>query len=173
MGSRPGEASRRLMMSAVLSNFSEAIAVLFQSFRLAFVLPAFIFWSLNAFFVLPILPQQEYLKQWFNGKPGNQLAALIALSFLSGYFLAIVNIWLIRLFEGYHWKDSPLARRLIADKRDEKQELESPLRRIGELEAIRRAYPRTDERRRQAFKELELLQFGIEPETIQELHERF
>lgn len=161
------------MISAVISSFSEAIAALFQSFRLAFVLPAFLFWVLNVVFIFPTLPQTGYIKWISDRQSSSQLALMVALSFLLGYFLMIINIWLIRLFEGYHWNELWFAQALIKKQTAEKDNLEAPLLRFKELEQII-ADPstRTKEFDKAVAELFSYSRHGV-TERIQELNERF
>ena len=161
------------MMNAILSGFSEVIAFLLQSFRLAFVVPAFIFLGLNAFFILPALPPTKYSEQFFHLKPTDQLLLIAGASFLFSYFLSILNLWIIRLFEGYHWRDTGIGKYLVARKQAEKQWwMDLLLERVKKVLSMQ-DLPMKDPRRQQSADDLEEIESVIEPLVNQILQERY
>jgi len=92
---------------------SDLLALLLQALRLSAILPAAVFVTLNAIFVLPQLRGTEvydtlqcYSSSFFWGS----LAVVAVL--LIGYSLAVLNISIIRLFEGYPLLAFSLGRRL-------------------------------------------------------------
>lgn len=94
------------MTSAILATLSDVVGFLAQSFKLAAVFPAFIFTFLNEVLILPHLPQRGLVAELaaldFSGK----VVVAVAFALLLGYTLTIVNIPLIRLFEGYPFRDT-------------------------------------------------------------------
>lgn len=103
-------------MSTVLGSLSEIATSLFQSLRLSYVVPAFIFWGLNAVFILPKLPNEisAFIKQIAKTFALEPVALISVLSLLSGYFFYVLNTSIIRWFEGYPWTSSLLIK-WIAD----------------------------------------------------------
>ena len=161
------------MMSAVMSSFSEGITFMLQSFRLAFVLPSFIFLSLNAFFIVPTLPKTAYRDQFLKLELNDQFVIILAFSFLLGYSLSIINIWLIRLFEGYHWRDTWPGKMLIRRKRAEKDWWENFLdEKINELFSVKEMSI-DDPRRKEVMAGKSDLKNEIEPLVTQLLQSRF
>lgn len=113
-------------MTTVLGSLSELATSLFQSFRLSYVIPAFVFWTLNALFILPNIPLDArnflaHLSQPFMLQP---VALLSILSVLGGYFLYVLNTPIIRLFEGYPWRESRIGEKKIEWHRRRRQELD-------------------------------------------------
>jgi hypothetical protein len=92
------------MTSAILATFSDVIGFLAQSFRLAAVFPAFVFVVLNEILIVPHLPQKGLIAQIAALDLSGQLVIAAVCSLLLGYTLTVVNIPLIRLFEGYPWR---------------------------------------------------------------------
>lgn len=161
------------MMNAILSGFSEVIAFLLQSFRLAFVAPSFIYLALNAYFILPALPPTAYSKQFMGLKSVDQLLLIGGASFLLGYFLTILNLWIIRLFEGYHWRDTKPGKYLIARNQAEKQWwMDLLLERVRKVLSMQ-DLPMRDPRRQQSADELEEIQSVIEPLVNRNLQESY
>lgn len=105
-------------MSTVLSSLSEIATSLFQSLRLSYLLPAFIFWVLNAVFIFPSLPEdfRNFLARLLTPFKLEPVTLIFALSLLSGYFLYVLNTNIIRWFEGYPWKECCLIRWLAEKK---------------------------------------------------------
>jgi hypothetical protein len=105
-------------MNTVLGSISEIIVSLFQSLRLSYVAPAFIFWAFNAIFIIPNLPKWLRLALSHTVTPLKlePLSIITVLSLLGGYFLYVLNIQIIRWFEGYTWKGRPLLGQLEAWK---------------------------------------------------------
>ena len=124
------------MLSTVFSSVSEFTTFLLQSFRLSFVLPALIFNYANIY-ALPYLLEENEIARAVSGLPLNtKLAYIIAASLILGYFLSIINIWLIKLYEGYHWKDFFPGTYLVKAKR---REYESILRLYEQKNVIPRS----------------------------------
>ena len=92
------------MTGAILATFSDVIGFLAQSFKLAAVFPAFVFVFLNEILILPHLPQKGLVAQVATHDLSGKLVIAAVCSLLLGYILSIVNIPLIRLFEGYPWR---------------------------------------------------------------------
>lgn len=107
-------------MSTVLGSLSEIAAALFQSLRLSYIVPSFLFWGLNAIFILPILPSEvrELLQQIARTFALQKAALVMVVSLLTGYFLYVLNVPLIRWFEGYHWFEWPLLKTVAEEKRN-------------------------------------------------------
>lgn len=121
-------------MSTVLGSLSEIAASLFQSLRLSYIVPAFIFWGLNVVFILPSLPSevQDFLCQVAKSFGLQKVSSVTIISLLTGYFLYVLNVPVIRWFEGYHWFEWPLLRTLAAEKTSRHQSYK--LRLIADLE---------------------------------------
>lgn len=121
-------------MSTVLGSLSEIAASLFQSLRLSYIVPAFIFWGLNAVFILPSLPSevQDFLRHVANTFALQKVAFITIVSLLTGYFLYVLNVPVIRWFEGYHWFEWPLLKIVAAEKTSHHQSYK--LRLASELE---------------------------------------
>lgn len=92
-------------MSPIFTNLSEIATSLFQSIRLSFIIPSFIFWSLNVLFIYDVLPAslKEFIRRLINTFSLDTLSLITILSFVSGYFLFVLNTPIIRWFEGYPW----------------------------------------------------------------------
>lgn len=161
------------MMSAVMSSFSEGVTFMLQSFRLAFVLPSFIFCGLNALFIVPALPKTEYGNQFLKLDSENQIVIVLAVSFLLGYFLSVVNIWIIRLFEGYHWRDTKPGIWLIQRKQVEKEWWKSFLQKRSEAIFSASQLPTNDPQWQEAFNGKKELKTIIDPMITDLLNSKF
>jgi len=100
------------MTSAVIATLSDVVGFLAQSFKLAAVFPAFIFTLLNEFLILPHLPKKGIVAELVNLNLSSKFVIAVVVALLLGYTLTIVNIPLIRLFEGYPFRDTWYGRRL-------------------------------------------------------------
>jgi len=107
------------------------IGFLAQSFKLTAVFPAFIFALLNEWLILPHLPQRGLVVELVVLDLSGQLVIAAAFALLLGYTLAIVNISLIRLFEGYGWRETRYGRGLTELQEARRQML---MKRILSLE---------------------------------------
>ena len=94
------------MTSAVLATLSDVVGFLAQSFKLAAVFPAFIFALLNQLIILPHLPQKGIVADLVALDLSGKFVIAVIAALLLGYTLTIVNIPLIRLFEGYPFRDT-------------------------------------------------------------------
>jgi hypothetical protein len=112
------------MTSAILATFSDVIGFLAQSFRLAAVFPAFIFVLLNEVLILPRLSQEGLVEQLVALDVAGKLVIAAVCSLLLGYTLTIVNIPLIRLFEGYPWRTTWLGGFFVRRQEARRKELE-------------------------------------------------
>lgn len=112
------------MTSAILATFSDVIGFLAQSFRLAAVFPAFIFVFLNEILILPHLPQKGLVAQVATHDLSGKLVIAAVCSLLLSYTLSIVNIPLIRLFEGYPWRATWLGDLFVERQQSRRKELE-------------------------------------------------
>jgi len=177
-------------MNTVLGSLSEIAAALFQSLRLSYVVPAFLFWGLNAIFILPNLP--PWVRQPLHQIAktfGLQKATMVTIaSLLTGYFLYVLNVQVIRWFEGYQWFEWPLLKSLAEEKRschqryrlrlvsELKKQLELRKREISKWEAKKADFRIEDPKRQKIFQrtaqletELEVFQ-AIKTKNIQYLY---
>ncbi|MEZ4614356.1 MAG: hypothetical protein R2867_02415 [Caldilineaceae bacterium] len=83
---------------------TEIFSSLFQSFKLVAVLPAFLFVHLNYSVFYSAISGENIWSIIFAIHSSDNIVAIIILSFLIGYFLSILNLPLIRFFEGYPWR---------------------------------------------------------------------
>lgn len=94
-------------MSPIFTNLSEIATSLFQSIRLSFIIPSFVFWFLNALFIYDILPfpLKELTRRLIGIFSLDSFTLVTVLSLVGGYFLFVLNTPIIRWFEGYPWRD--------------------------------------------------------------------
>jgi hypothetical protein len=161
------------MVNTVLSSVSEVIAYLLQSFRVPYVAPSFLFLILNFYIILPELPKTTFSNEFSLLVPKDQMLLIVGLSFLLGYFLSILNLWIIRLFEGYHWWGTRLGKYLILCKRAERDDLKQIIKdRLEQNSKITENLPLMHPLRIAIANEIEEVRL-IEPLVTQKLEERY
>ena len=154
------------MSSAVFSTLSDVVSFLAQSFRLAAVVPAFIFVFLNEVIIFPQLPPRGFIEVMHGLGMQDQILVAVVLALIIGYIMEIINIPLIKLFEGYplmftrlgeHLQRKQIRRRMqiyeiterLVNKRD---------KRIRELKEKQKCYPINDKRREFIYQEIHRLE---------------
>lgn len=115
------------MLATTFKTLSEFVSFLAQSFKLAAIVPAFVFLLLNQVVILPLLPGTDVIADFLMWSISYKFTLLTVLAFLLGYTLTILNIPLIRLFEGYPWCNTWYGQRLIKRKLLQKQTLQIEL----------------------------------------------
>lgn len=100
-------------MSVLVKTLSDIIALLLQALRLSVVLPAIVIVGLNTAFVWPMFEGTNlFAGLTKNGSAFPQLLILGLMVLLIAYFLSVLNIPIIRFFEGYTWLPTYIGRRL-------------------------------------------------------------
>ena len=100
-------------MTTFIKAISDLLALLLQALRLSAVLPAAVFVALNLIFVLPQFEGTEVYHTFQSYSSSFSWGSLALLAILLiGYVLAVLNIPIIRLFEGYPLLAFGLGRRL-------------------------------------------------------------
>jgi hypothetical protein len=154
------------MTSAVLSTFSDVVSFLAQSFKLAAVIPAFAFAFLHELVIFPHLPQRGLIGQVADLDVSGKAIVAGVFSLLIGYTLTIINVPLVRIFEGYPWRWTFFGRLLTDCQQARLEKLEKAntagavqLRKaIAQLKEEARAYEVGHPRRERIYKEWETLE---------------
>jgi hypothetical protein len=93
-------------MNAILSSLSELVKYIADLFRLSTVFPAFVFILLNQLFIVPYFKNLPLFNKLASLDLKDQALIGAALAILGGYVLSAIEVPIVRLFEGYPWKDS-------------------------------------------------------------------
>lgn len=100
-------------MTTFVKAISDLLALLLQALRLSAILPAAVFVTLNLIFVVPQFEGTEFYETFQSYSTSFSWGSLAVLAILLiGYALAVLNIPIIRLFEGYPLLAFRLGRRL-------------------------------------------------------------
>jgi len=91
-------------MSVFVKTLSDIVALVLQALRLSVLLPAAVFVGLNAVFVFPQFKDTLLLQALQSNETEYPATILLLMAVLIvAYALAVLNIPIIRLFEGYPW----------------------------------------------------------------------
>jgi len=171
------------MTSAVLSTFSDVVSFLAQSFKLAAVIPAFAFAFLHELVIFPYLPQRGLIAQVADLDVSGKAIVAGVFSLLIGYTLTILNVPLVRIFEGYPWRWTFFGRLLTDCQQARLEKLEKAntagavqLRKaIAQLKVEARAYEVGHPRRERIYKEWETLEeiLGQEERLCADVRRRY
>ena len=146
------------MSSAVFSTLSDVVSFLAQSFRLAAVVPAFIFVFLNEVIILPQLPPRGFIEVIQGLGMQDQILVAVVLALIIGYIMDIINIPLIKLFEGYPFVFTRLGKCLQCKQRKKKEGLERLLHQleleIKDMQSSMKRYSLQDPRRKLQYQNI-------------------
>ena len=122
------------MTSAVISTLSDLVSFLSQSFKLAAVFPAFIFVCINEFCILPMLPESPFICEFDSLSITAKLLIAVLFALVIGYTLTIINVPLIRLFEGYPFFNTWYGKLMRQWHKERAKELERRVQEFSKLE---------------------------------------
>ncbi len=89
-------------MSVFVKTLSDIVALFLQALRLSVVIPSFILVGLNIAFIVPLFEQTRVYELLQEHKPLFPVAVVVLFFVLLGaYVLAVLNVPIIRFFEGY------------------------------------------------------------------------
>lgn len=95
-------------MNAIINSLAELIKTFTDSFRLSAVFPALLFIFLNWVFVLPYFEQWPKVQEVLNQELWNQALIIAFLTLFAGYTINAIEVPIVRFYEGYLWRDSPI-----------------------------------------------------------------
>jgi len=91
-------------MSTFVKAFSDVVALFLQALRLSAILPAFIWVGLNVSVVVPLVRETRlYRIVQQSVSPISSSLIVVSLVLLVAYALGVLNVPIIRFFEGYTW----------------------------------------------------------------------
>jgi len=100
-------------MSVFVKTLSDLVALLLEALRLSVLLPASVLVGLNVAFVLPLFKDTRiYHALRLDGVDFPLTIIILTAVLIIAYTLAILNIPIIRFFEGYPWLTYPWGKRL-------------------------------------------------------------
>ncbi len=101
-------------MPVFVKTLSDIVALFLQALRLAVVLPSIILVGLNLTFVWPLFEDIPALQRWIGEDISTTTMTILAvfLTLLSSYILVVLNIPIIRFFEGYPLLPTKIGKRL-------------------------------------------------------------
>lgn len=88
-------------MTAFITSFSEIIALILQALRLPSLLPAIAFAAANGLLIFPKLSNTMVGNAFLNSDEPAQALILILSAVMTAYYLSVLNLTIIRWFEGY------------------------------------------------------------------------
>jgi hypothetical protein len=120
-------------MTTFVKAFSDLLALLLQAMRLSAVLPATLFVILNAIFVLPQFEGTEFYDILQKYALSFSINGIIVFSILLiSYSLMVLNIPIIRLFEGYPFLTCWLGRQLRQSHQHRMERIKSSIALLDE-----------------------------------------
>jgi hypothetical protein len=150
-------------MKALSTTISHLVSLLGQSFQLSAIFPSLVFIALNVIFVPPLLPEQGMIAELSNLELSSKALLALAVAVLSGYALSILNIPIIRFYEGYPFKATLFGRLLTWWHRGRLKWLDRKVEELGE--AIVAWEDQIDYQRRDPFS---MESFPVSSERLEE-----
>lgn len=152
-------------MNVFVTTISGMIGFLAQSFKLSAVFPAFVFAFLNEILILPALPQKGIIVEVTSLDLLGKSIVAIVVGLVVGYTLNILNIPLVRFFEGYSLRNTCFGQLLTQIQRAKLSRLEEEINRLKDqhkaLEQEKTRYSLDDTRRQAIYERQQKLDFDI------------
>lgn len=145
-------------MSVFIKTISDLVALLLQALRLSVVLPATVFVGLNLTFVLPRFENTRLYQLLGVEEDRIPLTFILFFSVLIlAYTLAVANIPIIRIFEGYPWMGFWPGGRLLKSNVRRVKYLQNRIKKLDE--EIRECVEKAEIAEREARQEKSYLKF--------------